>query len=170
MSSFFDVKLIQMHKELLPKTKPKAERKKTLEEYISKKRLKSTKQRDTIFDEFFNHPGHHITIEELYERVKKQNSKIGYATVYRTLKLFKECGLAFERNFGDGRARYEPVKFEGEHHDHLICIGCGKIIEFENLRIEHYSREIAQLNDFEVVNHKLELYGYCSTCTMKKEK
>ncbi len=154
--------------ELLPK--PKAERKKALEEYISKKRLKSTKQRDTIFDEFFNHPGQHITVEELYEKVKKQNPKIGYATVYRTLKLFKECALAFERNFGDGKTRYEPVKFEGEHHDHLICIGCGRIIEFENPDIEHSSREVARLNDFKVINHKLELYGYCSTCTRKKDK
>jgi Fur family ferric uptake transcriptional regulator len=155
---------------VLFKARPKAERKKALEKYILKKRLKSTKQRNTIFDEFFDYHGHHVTAEELYERIKKHNPKIGYATVYRTLKLFKECGLAFERNFGDGRARYEPVKFEGEHHDHLICIGCGRILEFENSRIEHYSGEIARLNDFEVVNHKLELYGYCSICTRKKRQ
>jgi Fur family ferric uptake transcriptional regulator len=150
--------------------KPKSERKKSLEEYLTKKRLKSTKQRDVIFDEFFNHPGHHITIEELYESVKRKYPKIGYATIYRTLKLFKDCGLAFERNFGDGRARYEPVKFEGEHHDHLICVKCGKIIEFENQRIEYYSKEVARLNDFEVVNHKLELYGYCSSCKENKSE
>lgn len=153
---------------MLPKTSSKAERKKTLEKYILKKRFKFTKQRDIIFDEFFNHPGCHVTSEELYEKIKKQNPKIGYATVYRTLKLFKECGLAFERNFGDGSARYEPVKFEGEHHDHLICIGCGRIIEFENPRIEHYSSEVARLNNFQIINRKLEIYGYCSYCTKKK--
>src|SRR3989304_7658873 len=143
---------------LLSKATPKSERKKALDEYILKKRLKSTKQRDIIFDEFFNYPGQHVTVEELYEKLKKQNPKIGYATVYRTLKLFKDRGLAFERNFGDGRTRYEPVKFEGEHHDHLICIECGKITEFKDRRIEHYSKEVARLNDFEVTNHKVELY------------
>jgi len=148
--------------------KPKSKGKKTLKEYISKERLKSTKQRDVIFDEFFSYPGHHVTTEELYERVKKRSSKIGHSTVYRTLKLFKDCGLAFERNFGDGRTRYEPVKFEGEHHDHLICIECGKISEFKDRRIEHYSKEVARLNDFEVINHKVELYGYCSSCRKSK--
>jgi Fur family ferric uptake transcriptional regulator len=155
---------------LIPKVRPKSERKKVLELYLAKKHLKSTKQRDIIFDEFFNHPGQHITVEELYEKVKKQYPKIGYATIYRTLKLFKECGLAFERNFGDGKTRYEPVKFEGEHHDHMICVGCGRIIEFENQRIEYYSREVARLNGFEVLNHKLELYGYCGSCREKKKE
>jgi Fur family ferric uptake transcriptional regulator len=149
---------------LTPKIKQKSERKKALEEFISKKRLKSTKQRDLIFDEFFNYLGQHVTVEDLYEKIKKQHPRIGYATIYRTLKLFKECGLAFERNFGDGRTRYEPVKFEGEHHDHLICLGCGKIIEFANNQIESCSHQVARLNGFEVVNHKLELYGYCTSC------
>lgn len=153
---------------MMPKIKPKAERKKELVGYLSQRRLKSTKQRDIIFDVFFNSTGHHITVEELYEKVKKEHHGIGYATVYRTLKLFKECGLAFERNFGDGRSRYEPVKFEGEHHDHLICVGCGKIVEFENRRIEHYTNEVARLNGFKVENHKLELYGYCNSCREEK--
>ncbi len=151
------------------KTVSKAERKKTLEEYILKKRFKFTKQRYVIFDEFLNYPGCHMTSEELYEKVKKQNPRVGYSTVYRTLKLFKECGLAFERNFEDGRARYEPVKFDGEHHDHLICIGCGRIIEFVNPRIERYRRKVARLNDFEIVNCKLEIYGYCTYCTREKK-
>ena len=142
-------------------------RKKALEEYIAKKRLKSTRQRNIIFNEFFTYPGLHVTIEELYERVKRLSPKIGYATIYRTLKLFKESNLAFERNFGDGRTRYEPVKFEGEHHDHLICIRCEKITEFEDPRIERYSREVAKLNNFQVTNHKVELYGYCSSCRKK---
>ena len=149
---------------LTPKIKQKSERKKALEEFISKKRLKSTKQRDVIFDEFFNYLGQHVTVEDLYEKIKKQHPRIGYATIYRTLKLFKECGLAFERNFGDGRTRYEPVKFEGEHHDHLICLGCGKIIEFANNQIDSCSNQVARLNGFEVVNLKLELYGYCTSC------
>jgi Fur family ferric uptake transcriptional regulator len=141
--------------------------KKLLEEHLVKKRLKSTRQRNIIFNEFFSYPGHHVTVEELYERVKRRSPKIGYATIYRTLRLFKDCDLAFERNFGDGRTRYEPVKFEGEHHDHLICIACGKITEFENQKIEHYTREVARQNTFMITNHKVELYGYCSSCKKK---
>ncbi|MDA2920200.1 transcriptional repressor [Desulfobacterota bacterium AH_259_B03_O07] len=148
--------------------KLKAERKKTLQKYLAKEHLKSTKQRNIIFDEFFSYPGHHVTVKDLYESVRKYCPEIGYATIYRTLKLFKDCGLAFERNFGEGRTRYEPVKFEGEHHDHLICIGCGEITEFETQQIEYYSQEIAKLNDFDVTNYKLELYGYCSACRKNK--
>lgn len=147
-----------------PKLKRKAERKKHLQEYITRKHLKSTNQRNIIFDEFFNYADKHVSVEELYENIKKIHPNIGYATIYRTLKLFKECGLAFERNFGDGRAKYEPVKFEGEHHDHLICIGCGKIVEFINKPIEQHSEQVASLNEFEIVNHKIELYGYCCNC------
>jgi len=139
------------------------ERKQILEEYISKKRFKSTKQRDVIFNEFFSLPKH-VTVEELYERVKSKDPQIGYATVYRTLKLFKDCGLAFERNFGDGSARYEPVLFEGEHHDHIICIECNRIMEFRSPQIENYIRKIAGQYNFELGNHKLELYGTCSDC------
>jgi Fur family ferric uptake transcriptional regulator len=153
---------------LIPKIRPKAERKKYLEEYIAKKHLKSTTQRDVIFDRFFSYLGKHVTVDELYESVKKHYPRIGYATIYRTLKLFKECGLAFERNFGDGRAKYEPVKFEGEHHDHLICLGCGKILEFANEQIESCSNQVARMNNFNVINHKLELYGYCSSCPEQK--
>lgn len=149
---------------MIPKKKPQIERKKTLEEYISKKRLKSTRQRDIIFEEFFKSPNHHATVDEIYYNVRRNHPGIGYATIYRTLKLFKECGLAKERNFGDGKTRYEPVKSEGDHHDHLICIECGKIICYKNPRIEQYSQEVAQMNHFEVVNYKVELYGYCAEC------
>jgi Fur family ferric uptake transcriptional regulator len=109
-----------------------------------------------------------VTVDELYDRVKRSCPKIGYATIYRTLKLFKECGLAFDRDFGEGKTRYEPVKFKGDHHDHLICIRCGKITEFENEEIENYSREIAIRNNFEATHHKVELYGYCSSCRRKR--
>ncbi|MGQ0792977.1 MAG: Fur family transcriptional regulator [Deltaproteobacteria bacterium] len=156
---------------MIHKLKPKAETKKTLDIYLKQKRLKSTTQRDIIFDEFFNYSGQHITVEELYDKLKKDHPGIGYATVYRTLKLFTECGLAFERNFiKDGRTRYEPVKFEGERHDHLICIGCGKIVEFENSRIEHYTSEVARQNGFGVEHHKLEVYGYCHSCSGEKKE
>jgi Fur family ferric uptake transcriptional regulator len=95
--------------------------------------------------------------------VQKVNSKIGYATVYRTLKLLLDSGLAAERKFEDGQTRYEHADPE-EHHDHLICLSCGDILEFEEERIEALQNEVAKKFGFEVVNHNLELYGYCEKC------
>jgi len=114
--------------------------------------------------------GKYVTVDELYEDVKKHHPRIGYATIYRTLKLFKEYGLAFQRNFGDGPAKYEPVKFEGEHHDHLICLGCGRIIEFANDQIESWSHWVGRINSFNVIDHRLELSGYCSSCPEQERR
>lgn len=130
--------------------------------FIEEKGLKSTTQRDEIVNVFFNLK-EHVSIEELHHKVQKKNPKIGYTTVYRTLKLLTESGLAHERQFGDGQARYEPVTTE-EHHDHLICLKCGAIMEFENKKIEKLQEDVAKQHGFEVKNHKLELYGYCKKC------
>lgn len=130
--------------------------------FIEEKGLKSTTQRDEIVNAFFDSGGH-VSIEELHHSVQKKNPKIGYTTVYRTLKLLTESGLAHERQFGDGQSRYEPVTAE-EHHDHLICLKCGTIMEFENKKIEKLQDEVAKQHGFEVKNHKLELYGYCKKC------
>ncbi len=130
--------------------------------FIEEKGLKSTTQRDEIVNAFFDSGGH-VSIEELHHNVQKKNPKIGFTTVYRTLKLLTESGLAYQRQFGDGQARYEPVTGE-EHHDHLICLKCGDIMEFENKKIEKLQEEVAKQHGFEVKNHKLELYGYCKKC------
>lgn len=147
---------------MITNIKIKPERKKKLNEFLSQKKLKSTKQRDVIFNEFFdNYVGKHITVEDLYEKIKKNNPRIGYATIYRTLKLFKESGIASERNFGDGRARYEPVRYDGDTHHHIICKDCSRIVEFSNNHIESCLKQVAKLNGFSVVNYKIELYGSC---------
>lgn len=91
--------------------------------------LKSTGPRDDIARVFFE-LRRHISAEELYAEVKKINPHVGYATIYRTLKLLKECGLLSERHFDEGQARYEVAG--EEHHDHFICENCSKIIEFED--------------------------------------
>lgn len=135
--------------------------------FIEEKGLKSTTQRDEIVNAFFNLKGH-VSIEELHHEVQKKNQKIGYTTVYRTLKLLTESGLAHEREFGDGQARYEPVTTE-EHHDHLICLKCGAIMEFENKKIEKLQEDVAKEHGFEVKHHKLELYGYCKKCVIRKQ-
>lgn len=133
-----------------------------LKSYLEAKSLKSTTQRDFIADSFFK-TNTHISLEELLKKVKKKNPNIGYATVYRTMKLLTECGLAISRQFGDGQTRYENLPEDG-HHDHIICIRCSRIAEFQNQRIEHLQAEAAKKLGFTIVNHKLEIYGYCSEC------
>lgn len=147
----------------LKKISFKDERKNVLNSYISKRHLKYTKQREIIFDEFFNNTDDHVAVEELYDRIKASNHRIGYATIYRTLKLFKECGLAFERNFGDGMTRYEPITFDGEHHDHIICTECSKIVCFNEPKVEKLLQEIAKISNFDITNYRLELHGKCTS-------
>jgi Fur family ferric uptake transcriptional regulator len=135
---------------------------KTLKErwkaYLGAKKLNTTNQREAIVDQFLKTPDH-ISIEELLARVRKRHSRVGYATVYRTLKLLVDSGLAIERHFGDGQSRYEVV---GDHHDHLICASCGLILEFEDDEIETLQDKIAhRLGGFTVVRHRHELYALC---------
>ena len=137
-----------------------------LNDYMTRHGLRSTEQRRIVTEHFFASDGH-LSIEDLLDRVRVDEAKIGYATVYRTLKLLKECGLAFERHFGDGVSRYE-VAWEDEHHDHLICVDCERIIEFEDHAIEKLQREVASRHGFRLVRHKLELYGICPECQAKR--
>lgn len=138
-----------------------------LTEYLSGQGLKSTHQRDQILKIFVD-VGRHLSAEELYALVKKSHPGIGYATVYRTLKLLAEAGLAEAQRFDDGFTRYEYTAAIG-HHDHLICTKCGTIIEFENARIEKLQQDVARKNKFLVQNHKLELYGLCAACQGKRQ-
>jgi len=131
--------------------------------YIEKKRLKSTNQRDLIAFSFFR-TDTHISLDELTRKVKKTEPAIGYATVYRTMKLLTDSGLAVTRQFGDGQTRYENIP-EGGHHDHLICVKCSKIVEFQNQNIEDLQAKTASQHGFTVISHKLELYGYCRDCS-----
>ena len=128
--------------------------------------LKSTRQRDEIVRVFLE-SGAHLSVEELYQRVRQRSPRIGYVTVYRTLKLMAESGWASARNFGDGLARFEH-RAAGEHHDHLVCLSCGKIVEFESERIETLQSRIARKQGFRVFDHKLELYGHCAGCGLQK--
>ena len=131
-------------------------------DFLLAKGLKSTQQRELILEEFLR-AGSHLSTEELYLRLRRKNPRIGYATVHRSLKLFAECGIAEQRHFGDGQARYEASDHD-EHHDHLICVACGKIVEFEDPRIEALQVEVAGAHGFSIVRHRLELYGRCPEC------
>jgi Fur family ferric uptake transcriptional regulator len=107
----------------------------------------------TILDSVLDHPD----VEELHRRINKVDESISLATVYRTVKLFEELGILDKLEFGDGRARYEDA--DREHHDHLINVQNGEVIEFINSDIEKLQEKIAQELGFKLLGHKLELYG-----------
>ena len=132
---------------------------------LKKRGLKATRQRDEIVRVFME-SGSHLSAEELYQQVRQRNPRIGCATVYRTLRLMAESGWASACQFGDRTARFEH-RPEGQHHDHLICLVCGKIVEFESEPIEELQSRIARQRGFRIFDHKLELYGHCSACAAK---
>jgi Fur family ferric uptake transcriptional regulator len=132
----------------------------SLARYLDDHNLRHTRQRDAILEVFLEAKGH-ITPEEIHQRVRERHAHIGFTTVYRTMKLLCEAGLAHERKFEDGITRYE---IQHEHHDHLVCLRCGKIIEFECEMIESAQNDIARRYGFRVLRHRHELYGHCQSC------
>lgn len=133
---------------------------KALADYLEEHGLKHTKQREAILDVFLGVKGH-VTSEDLHQQVRDAHPNIGYTTVYRTMKLLCDAGLAIERHFDDGVTRYEV---EHEHHDHLVCTRCGKIVEFECQMIETAQNEIVERYGFRLLRHRHELYGHCASC------
>jgi Fur family ferric uptake transcriptional regulator len=130
-------------------------------DFLRRKGLKSTRQRDLIALEFSKVRGH-VSVEELLQRVRAQDPGVGTPTVYRALKLLVDAGLAGARNFGEGFARYEPL---GEdHHDHLICESCGRIVEFHDAEIEERQEVVAAELGYRVTHHRHELFGICENC------
>ncbi|MCP5066622.1 MAG: transcriptional repressor, partial [bacterium] len=101
----------------------------------------------------------------LYQRVREKHPSIGYTTVYRTMKLLCDAGLSHERHFDDGITRYE---IDQEHHDHLMCLRCGKIIEFDCQMIETAQDEIVERYGFRLLRHRHELYGHCPECQRRE--
>jgi Fur family ferric uptake transcriptional regulator len=132
----------------------------TLKGYLREKNLKYTHQRQVVTEVFFDTDAQHLhpTIDELFLRVRAVDPKIGYATVYRTIKLFEDCKLASPRRFGDNQTRYES-EVPGEHHDHMVCSDCGAIIEFEDEGIEDLQERVAKELGFKLDDHKMVLFG-----------
>jgi Fur family ferric uptake transcriptional regulator len=138
------------------------EKKKAFNSFAAAKGLRSTRQRDIILDIFLS-THQHVSVEELYLKIKSSHPGIGHATVYRTLRLFTESGLAREIHLHDGQTRYEHI-MAGEHHDHLVCTCCDSIIEFEDETIEKLQDAVAALHGFQIKSHKMEIYGLCANC------
>ncbi|MDL2316706.1 transcriptional repressor [Desulfovibrio sp. OttesenSCG-928-A18] len=131
-------------------------------EYIASNGLKNTPQRRLIVEIFFE-SGKHLSTEELYNVVRAADKHIGQATVYRTLKLLCDAGLAKELHFGEATARYEPIE-DDSHHDHLICNVCGKNVEVMDEEIERRQEELAASYGFSLVSHRMILFGVCANC------
>ncbi|QKF82868.1 transcriptional repressor [Halarcobacter ebronensis] len=134
-----------------------------LKKIVKQKGLKYTEQREIVLNILFN-ANEHLTAEEIYNliKVKRPDSNIGIATVYRALSFLEEVNLITSIAFGTDGKKYES-NFK-DHHDHLICTQCGKIVEFMDDEIEKRQDKIAKKNKFKVSSHSMQLYGICSSC------
>ncbi len=133
-----------------------------LQAHLERHGQKLTKQRVDIVQAFLDQ-GQHVTADELYQRLAAQGHKVGLATVYRTLALLCAASLAVERNFGDGCVRYEQA-YGKRHHDHMICLRCQRIIEFESAAVARLQQEALAQHGFLVHSHRLQLHGLCQAC------
>jgi Fur family ferric uptake transcriptional regulator len=136
-----------------------------LESFISEKKLKHSKPREWILAVFLSIEKH-LTVDELWAAVKKKYPSVGFATVYRTLKLLCESGLCSELRLEDGTTRYEH-RYGHDHHDHLVCTECGHVIEVFDAEIEHLQEQLMKRHGFSPRYHRMNLYGICKDCRKK---
>jgi len=144
-------------------TAPREERQ-VLSDYLAKHGLKRSAQREAILEAFLK-AGHHVSVEDLLKLVRRREPEVGRTTIYRTLKLFQEAGLASELLFGS-EARFEPL-WKRDHHDHFVCVACGEIIEFQSPEIERLQDEIAASLGFAIEGHRHHIFGRCRKCALK---
>lgn len=143
-------------------------------ETLKKNGLKVTTQRIAILTVLKNRPGEHMTAEELYECVRQDYPDIGLATVYRTIQVLSELNLIDKLNLDDRCVRYEIGSTTGQghvhHHHHLICLNCGSVLTFEDDLLETLEERIRESMKFQVVDHEVKLYGYCSQCRERQKE
>ena len=142
---------------------PREERQ-VLAEHLARHGLKRSAQREAILDAFLK-TGHHVSVEDLLKIVRKREPEVGRTTIYRTLKLFQEAGLASELLLG-GEARFEPL-WNRDHHDHFVCVSCREIFEFQSPEIERLQEEIASRLGFVIEAHRHHIFGRCRKCADK---
>ena len=140
---------------------------------LSEKNYKMTPQRKEILQIFIDcDEDKHLSAEEVYDLLKQKDFDFGLATVYRNVELLNSLGVLNKIEFGDGRTRYELNTSDPQihQHHHLICLNCKKIIEFEEDLLEHLENFIEKKSDFQIVNHEVKFFGYCSDCKNKVTK
>ena len=136
-------------------------------QYLKEKGLLYSKQREQILKTFMKARSH-LAIDDLYNAVRKKNPRIGLATVYRTMRVICDCGLAREVDFGDGVRRFEH-KYQHQHHHHLVCIKCGRVIEVTSNQIESLQKKLAKQHNFAPIRDTMKIFGLCSKCKNKQE-
>ncbi len=127
--------------------------------------LKATLPRLKILDIFQKNADRHLSAEDVYRLLLSENLEIGLATVYRVLTQFEQAGILSRNYFESGKAVFELN--EGNHHDHLVCVDCGRVEEFRDDVIEKRQHEVAAMHGFEIVDHTLAIYGRCEKCRKK---
>lgn len=131
---------------------------------LCEKDYKLTPQRQLILETFINSKNRHLSAEDVYQIVKKDNPDVGMATVYRTVDLLAELDILQKINFGDKCSRYELNQKNEHHHHHLICLKCGQVIEFEDDLLETLESQIQKKSSFKITDHQVKFYGYCEKC------
>lgn len=137
-------------------------------EFLKRRGLKTTRERTALFDEIFS-AHRHFDADDLVEKMRERGKKISRATVYRTLELLHECGLVGRVRLNEEKYRYERLR-KGEHHDHLVCTGCGRVIEFVEPRIELLQDEVCSRHDFAPSTHSHQIWGLCAPCRKRFAK
>jgi Fur family ferric uptake transcriptional regulator len=139
-----------------------ADEREVLERYLRERGLKMTGARDTVLAAFLSLEAH-VTADAIFEAARRIDPGIGQATVFRTIRLFTDAGLAREACHDDGARQYEHA-WRHAHHDHLTCAGCGAVIEFIDPAIEKAQNAVYRKYGYVSGGHRLELYGYCPKC------
>ena len=137
---------------------------------LKEKGLKLTGQRPLVLETMAEHPGEHLTAEEIFDLARRNYPEIGLATIYRTLQVLVELNVVDKISFDDGFARYELIEeldSERHHHHHAICIGCKTVISLEEDLLEALEQELMENLGFAVTDHEVKLYGYCKECRLK---
>ncbi|BEU87867.1 Fur family transcriptional regulator [Selenomonas sp. TAMA-11512] len=137
-----------------------------LKKRLQERQHKLTPQRQIVLQVFMDHPGEHLSAEDVHGILRSQQSEIGLATVYRSLELLDDLGILQKMEFGDGCSRYEVSDIEpGVHqHHHLICTKCGKVIEFQEDLLDNLEKTVAQKCDFQINDHQVKFFGLCNDC------
>ncbi|MCM3877222.1 MAG: transcriptional repressor [Thermoanaerobaculia bacterium] len=145
-----------------------ADERRVFDDFLRKRSLKVTRERTALFDEIFS-THRHFDAEDLVIRMRDRGTKVSRATIYRTLELLHECGLVGRVRLNEEKYRYERLR-KGEHHDHLVCSNCGKVIEFIDAAIEKRQEAVCREYDFAATSHSHQIRGICSACRKSAAK
>ncbi len=137
------------------------------QEYIRQRGLRWTPEREVILQEIFG-THRHFDVDGLYLQLKQKGAKVSKASIYRAIPLFIDCGLIREVDFSDGHWHYEHIYGHG-HHNHLKCLGCGEVLEFEEPVLTQVERRLAREYGYNIVTHQLQVKGYCPACLAASE-